>query len=318
MFDEFVLCLDQTFGKGELEITKDNFTNCGVRHTKAPSGGYEMDQMQYLQALRPIVHKDLTGLKGEDKVSEALAKLFLSLLMACAYALMTRVDMCVFVIALQRRTQEPTALDIRRLNAVVRWAQKHPLSLCYLPMQCAGHMEVHSDSGFRKEEKDGVDVGRAVRGGNFMRLSSPASTTTAQRKVRCHLLDWHCGSLKVVTRSTSASEAQAAILAIDHGLALQLTMHEIKCGPVSPRQGMELRDRGGASFEITVAVDAISIISALEPERIKPPAEQSLLSHLLWLREIVDRRIMDSLVWRDTREMTADGHHGEHRPGGSP
>ena len=109
-----------------------------------------MDQDQYVQALRPVVHKDLVGKKTEEAASEQVTALFLSLLMALAYALMTRVDLCVYVIALQRRTQAPTVGEVRRLNAIVRWAQKHPLHLTYLPMKCAGHLEVHSDSGFRK------------------------------------------------------------------------------------------------------------------------------------------------------------------------
>ena len=140
VFKEFIKCLEDTFGSGELEITKDNFTNCGVRHVKQPDGGYKMDQDQYVQALRPIVHKDLVGKKPEEMVNEQVSSLFLSLLMALAYALMTRVDLCIYVIALQRRTQSPSVGEVRRLNAIVRWAQKHPLCLTYVPMKCARHL----------------------------------------------------------------------------------------------------------------------------------------------------------------------------------
>ena len=138
-------------------------------------------------------------------------------------------------------------------------------------MKCANHLEVHSDSGFRKAAPAAVDVGRAVRGANFLRLADPPEVLAALRKVLCHLLDWHCGSLKHVTRSTFTSETQAAIMSTDHGLALQLTLHEIKCGPTTPRQGMELRERGGSQYKLTVVVDAMSILAALEPERIKSP-----------------------------------------------
>ena len=148
-----------------------------------------MDQDQYVQALRPIVHKDLVGKKAEEAASEQVSSLFLSLLMALAYALMTRVDLCIYVIALQRRTQAPLVGEVRRLNAIVRWAQKHPLCQTYMPMKCARHLEVHSDSGFRKEEKDGVGVGRAVRGANFLRLAESTNSMVAPRKVTCHLID---------------------------------------------------------------------------------------------------------------------------------
>ena len=67
-------------------------------------------------------------------------------------------------------------MEVRRLNANLRWVQRHALSLTYHPMKCAGHVEVHSDSGFRKGDNDAVDVGRAVRGVNFLRVADPPFT----------------------------------------------------------------------------------------------------------------------------------------------
>ena len=109
------------FGTGELDITEDNFTNCGIRH-KSLAGGYEMDQSEYLAALKPIVSADLTGLSAEDLAPPAAAQLYLSLLMALAYTLQTRLDLAVYVNALQRHAQAPKMLHVRRLNGVVRWA----------------------------------------------------------------------------------------------------------------------------------------------------------------------------------------------------
>ena len=88
-----------------------------------------------------------------------------------------------------------------------------------------------------------MDVGHAVRGANFLRLAESTNSMVSPRKVTCHLIDWHCGSLKNVTRSTFTSELQAAIMSTDHGLALQFTLHEIRCGPTTPRQGMEIREK---------------------------------------------------------------------------
>ena len=33
-----------------------------------------------------------------------------------------------------------------------------------------------------------------------------------------------------------------------------------------------------------------------------------MLCQLLWIRELIDKQILTSLVWLDTRDMTADGH----------
>ena len=52
----------------------------------------------------------------------------------------------------------------------------------------------------------------------------------------------------------------------------------------------------------------MSIWTALAAERIKTPAEKSMLLHLLWLRELLERGVLSALNWLDTRVMTADGH----------
>ena len=103
-----------------------------------------------------------------------MASQFLSLLMALAYALQTRIDLGVYVVALQRVAHEPCFIHMRRLNALVRWAQKHPLEMKYRAMKRDRHSEVHSDAGFRKETKDEIEMGRNQRGANFIRTGSPA------------------------------------------------------------------------------------------------------------------------------------------------
>ena len=299
---EFEAALEKVFGKGELDITLTNFTNCGVRHQKI-ADGYTMDQQEYLEALKPITGPDLTGAKAEDLAPPALAKLFLSLLMALAYTLQTRPDLAIYVIALQRHAQQPKILHVRRLNAVVRWAQRHPQKLTYRHMNPNGWLEVHSDAGFRREEDEGqTPTGRSVRGANFMRLgTSPTGEV-------CHLLDWHCSSIKVVTRSTFVSELQAAISATDSAIMHALTLHEVHSGPVTPKEGIRLRESGGFAAKIRVCIDAMSVWSALNADRVKPPAEKSLLCHLLWLREIIDNGVLHEFRWVDTRDMLADAH----------
>ena len=40
---------------------------------------------------------------------------------------------------------------------------------------------------------------------------------------------------------------------------------------------------------------------------VKIPAEKSLLSHVQYLRELLDTKLLDALIWIDTRDMVADG-----------
>ena len=229
--------------------------------------------------------------------------MFLSLLMALAYTLQTRVDLCVYVNALQRHAQTPTCLHVRRLNAVVRWAQRNPLALHYKRMSEANQLVIHSDAGFRKEEKDCVDVGRAVRGANYIRTGKDAHGLPT-----AHLLHWDCSAIKTVTRSTFTSELQAAIAATDSGLLLAVGLHELANGAVTAAEGRKLREEGGLKVNTVVCIDAMSIFSALAAERVKAPAEKSMLLHLLWLRELLEKGILNALHWLDTRAMSADGH----------
>ena len=57
----------------------------------------------------------------------------------------------MYIVALQRYAQEPTAEHIRRLNRIVLWAIKHPLHLIYLFMCCYRKLEADSDAAFRRE-----------------------------------------------------------------------------------------------------------------------------------------------------------------------
>ena len=66
-----------------------------------------MDQPEYLNALKPVANSLITGSKAEDKLPDAMAKQFLSLRVALAYALQTRIGIGLYVVALQRVAHEP-------------------------------------------------------------------------------------------------------------------------------------------------------------------------------------------------------------------
>ena len=77
-------------------------------------------------------------------------------------------------------------------------------------------------------------------------------------------------------------------------------------GPVSASTARQLRDNGGYS-PMALYVDAKSVYSAVSATMIRAPADKSLLCHVQYLRELLNNRVLSSLVWMDTRDMTADG-----------
>ena len=54
-------------------------------------------------------------------------------------------------------------------------------------------------------------------------------------------------------------------------------------------------------------IDAVSVHAAVTATFVKTPAEKSLLCHALFLREMLGRKTLNSLIWIDTRDMVSDG-----------
>eukprot|EP00959_Pyramimonas_sp_CCMP1952_P196164 4101244-Pyramimonas_sp.AAC.1 len=65
----------------------------------------------------------------------------------------------VDVVSLQR-IQEPTYLQVRRLNAIVRKLQTCPKKIVYPAMTPTGEVDIHSDSGYRRLTGDEDDETR--------------------------------------------------------------------------------------------------------------------------------------------------------------
>ena len=122
-----------------------------------------------------------------------------------------------------------------------------------------------------------------------------------------HLLDYISRSQRHVTRSTFSAELFAACDACDHALLLATTLHEIANGAITKTQARALREQGGHLIPIALFVDAMSVQSAVSATFVKVPAEKSLLSHVQYLRELLDNRVLHSIIWQDTRDMLSDG-----------
>ena len=128
-----------------------------------------MDQDEYIGTLRPITSSELTGAPAEELATPNVANQFVSLRGALAYTLLTQAWIQVYVVALQR-VQQPTNLDVRRLNAVTRKLQREPQKLTYPAMTCSGILDIHSDSGYRRlTGEDDEQKGYGMRGLNVLR-----------------------------------------------------------------------------------------------------------------------------------------------------
>ena len=91
-------------------------------------------------------------------------------------------------------------------------------------------------------------------------------------------------------------------------MLLRQICHELERGPLDADSARALREgKLASSVCIQIALDAMSVFAAVTATHIKIPAEKSLLSHVQYVRELLDRSIIHSLLWFDTRDMGADG-----------
>ena len=288
--------LEEKFGK--LTYNENKFTNCGITHERKPDGSIVMDQDEYIKAFKPIHPKHYNHLPKDSECSAHLQALYWSLLGAVAYSGLTQAWVLVYIISLQRATQRPTVAHIKRLNALTRELQRRPQKLVYNCMKCSNLLQLYSDSSFSREG----DKGYALRGAVFLRVGQSVQGN------RCvHLIDAVSQSHKLVVRSTFAAELLALTASVDQGFIILITLHEFRGGSMKPHMGVALRETGGYLIEFEVLIDAKSVHSAVGNENFKHPAEKSLLSHIAWIKQLLNVRIISRFGWTDTRDMIADG-----------
>ena len=85
-------------------------------------------------------------------------------------------------------------------------------------------------------------------------------------------------------------------------------MDEILHGPMDPRSAAMLVESGDGTFQLDCVTDSKNIVAAIEVTKTKVPAEKNFYFHLLWLKDRLRSGAVRALVWRDTRDITADGH----------
>ena len=293
--DNLIQQLQVEFGK--LTLHEDVFTNCGLRHTRLSDGSVQLDQDEYIEAMKPIRHPELTGRESNAACTQEVHGMFQSLLGAVAYALLSQSWASVFVIALQRRTSNPQNIHVRRLNMLLAAMQRLKAKVKFPSMKCCRKLLIFSDASFDKESES---KGYGMRGSVYLRLGLKDGRDV------CHLIDAQSQSLKLVTRSTFASETLAAVGTTDGLTPLMYTLEEMIRGVVDPSRARQLREQGGFTFDNELCVDAMNLYCALSAQYPKMPAEKTLYTHIAWVRDLLKAGIVRAVSWVDTRDMLAD------------
>eukprot|EP00959_Pyramimonas_sp_CCMP1952_P242661 5072050-Pyramimonas_sp.AAC.1 len=155
---------------------------------------------------------------------------FVSLRCALAHALINQMCWMVYGVFLQR-VQEPTNLQVRRLNAITRKLQACPKKIVYQAMTPIGKVDLHIDSGYRRLSGGADDdvKGYGIRRANLLRRGS-----TPSGKPVVHLIDAHCKSHLLQVRSSSSAETRAAAHIFEDCYPTTVTLDGLRAGPLTP------------------------------------------------------------------------------------
>jgi hypothetical protein len=253
--------------------------------------------------MRPIVSQELTGTAAEKEATKLVTDLFVSLRGALAYTTLTQAWIQVYIVALQR-VQQPTNLEVRRLNAIVRKLQKDPQKLIFVSMKCCKLADLHTDSGYRRVETVEDEKGMGMRGLCLLRRGE----RTDRKGSAVHLLESVCKSHRLTIRSSYGAEALAASHGYDDAYPILVTLVELTNGVLRPEELKMYREKGGLAFTVILTIDAESVYKSLTSRDLKTPTEKTLLGHISWIRELLQLKLIETVQWCDTRDMTADGH----------
>ena len=260
--------LEQAFGK--LKVQWHSFDNCGLRYVQDPSTfAIEVSQHHYALTLKPIASPSTLAKTSASsgEVEETVRAMFISLLGAVAYLLLTRTDVAVYVSALQRVSSKPTSLHVRRLNALLKWIQQNPTSLRYSSFTRAPSLLAVSDSAFKAEE----DKGLAMRG---VLLGLSECSTGQLHTANFALLESVSKRQRHVCRSTWSAELFAATDAVDTLLLLSSALHEIRHGSQPVATLRQLSETGTFDVVTILAVDAHGLYLSVKGQHSKIPTEK--------------------------------------------
>ena len=75
-------------------------------------------------------------------------------------AIADQMEIAVYISALQRHMHAPRAIDLRRLNRVIRWAQRHPRGLTYRRLPEPRVLLAVGDSAFQAPAEAEIAAGK--------------------------------------------------------------------------------------------------------------------------------------------------------------
>ena len=109
-------------------------------------------------------------------------------------------------------------------------------------------------------------------------------------------------------RSSYGAELLAAAHGMEDVYPVIVTLIEIASGVRTAEQTKRYREQGELEFDVTLTIDAEGVYKSSVNRDFRTPSEKTLLGHVAWIREMLQKKVIRRLQWCDTGDMIADGH----------
>ena len=214
----------------------------------------------------------------------------------------TRIDVAIFIGALQRKLQNPSVEDILNLNRVLRYVKAKPLAMNFKRMNNPWRLVAISDSGFKGEDQDHL----AIRSG-IIALVSKEFPKQGLNEIQ--IIEYVSKKQTRVCRSAYSAELFSCLDICGLALNVNMAITEVLQGTMTAATLSDALEAGKMALELDVVIDAAAVYENLivEETKLKTPSDVAMLIHALKMKELLKRNQVSRLIWTDTRSMLADG-----------
>ena len=188
---------------------------------------------------------------------------------------------------------------VNAANKLLKWVQQKSLKCHYRPLSGPVRVVCISDSAFKREDKEGL----AMRGAFICIVEDRPQDPGG----RLHIIEHYSRKQKRVVRSTFAAEIHALVDSIEHCKLLMYALCEIYFGPQKPEELIKIEELGRWPIPLEAVVDAYAVFSTAVKDESKNPSEETLVTLVMVLREMLKSGRLNKIWWVHTEDMIADG-----------
>ena len=142
-----------------LKVKTGNFECVGVMHEQDPTTmEVWTHQHHYVPQIKEIPVDTKALVPDEEPADEDMAQLFMSLVGALAWLILTMPSICIYVAFLQRQTKAPNLGHVRRANRLLRWIRRHlkQLGVSFRRLRPPLRVITIKDSAFKAQDYQGL------------------------------------------------------------------------------------------------------------------------------------------------------------------